>query len=422
MTIKDISKNIPKYIISDFNLLLKYIRNNNEIMNFISNNNLSISEIAYLLKNNFDIKDITCALGNKKRFTSKFKGYRKFCGNIGSCLCNRNNQKFYIDNRSEQDKLEIQKKRRQTNLKKYGVDIASKSDIVKKHQEITMIKKFGVKSPTLNKNILKKIQETNFKRRGVNWPTQDKIIFKKSQKTCFKNHGVLSPIKSKIIQDKIKKTCIEKYGASSPFESKKIKQKIKQILFNKYGVYHGSQVHINEESFKKLNNKNWLENKNKTKEIIEIAKELGVSVKTIHIKFNEFGIKFNKKYRSKYELEIRTFLETIYHKKIIHSRKDIIKPYELDIYLPDIKLAIEFNGIYWHSESINRTVDKNYHLNKTELCEKQNIHLIHIFENEWVNKKEIIKKKLCNIILNKQIKIKNINVIHLPKNIKSIFF
>ena len=76
--------------------------------------------------------------------------------------------------------------------------------------------------------------------------------------------------------------------------------------------------------------------------------------------------------------------------------KNIINPYELDIYIPDKKLAIEYNGVIWHSEKFGK--DKNYHLMKTELCEKQGIRLIHIFEDEWIEHEEIVKSKLKHIL------------------------
>lgn len=74
----------------------------------------------------------------------------------------------------------------------------------------------------------------------------------------------------------------------------------------------------------------------------------------------------------------------------------IIKPYELDIYIPEKKLAIEFNGLIWHSDKFND--DKYYHLNKTELCEKQGIRLIHIFEDEWLEKRKIVESKIKDIL------------------------
>jgi len=73
----------------------------------------------------------------------------------------------------------------------------------------------------------------------------------------------------------------------------------------------------------------------------------------------------------------------------------IIKPNQLDIFIPSHNLAIEFNGLYWHSEQYK---PNNYHLNKTESCEKQGIQLIHIFEDEWLFKQDIVKSRLLNII------------------------
>lgn len=68
---------------------------------------------------------------------------------------------------------------------------------------------------------------------------------------------------------------------------------------------------------------------------------------------------------------------------------------EFDIYNESKKTAIEYNGIYWHSELNGK--NKDYHLNKTELCDKNDIHLIHIFEDEWIYKNDIVKSRLKNI-------------------------
>nr|DAF95480.1 MAG TPA: endonuclease-like protein [Myoviridae sp. ctCo31] len=65
---------------------------------------------------------------------------------------------------------------------------------------------------------------------------------------------------------------------------------------------------------------------------------------------------------------------------------------ELDFYIPEKNLAIEFNGDYWHSTSIDD--DINQQLKKTNLCEQQGIHLIHIWEHEWLNNQEFIKELL----------------------------
>jgi hypothetical protein len=93
--------------------------------------------------------------------------------------------------------------------------------------------------------------------------------------------------------------------------------------------------------------------------------------------------------KSKYEDEIIQFIRTFYTGKILNSNRSVLKRLELDIYLPELNLAIEFNGLYWHSEAAGK--DKNYHLLKTELCEQQGIQLLHIFHNEWEYKKDIVK-------------------------------
>jgi very-short-patch-repair endonuclease len=69
--------------------------------------------------------------------------------------------------------------------------------------------------------------------------------------------------------------------------------------------------------------------------------------------------------------------------------RTILNGKELDIYIPNHKLAIEINGLYHHSEL--KGVDKNYHLNKTVMCEKQNIQLLHFWDYEINNKFEIVK-------------------------------
>jgi hypothetical protein len=96
----------------------------------------------------------------------------------------------------------------------------------------------------------------------------------------------------------------------------------------------------------------------------------------------------------KSENELKEFLKSLNISFIENTRK-IISPLELDIFIPSHNMAIEYNGLYWHSE-IHKP--SNYHLNKTELCEKQNVKLIHIFEDEWLFKQDIVKSRLKNLL------------------------
>lgn len=94
------------------------------------------------------------------------------------------------------------------------------------------------------------------------------------------------------------------------------------------------------------------------------------------------------------EIELYNFILQ-YYPNIIKKRIDNI---ELDIYIPELNLAFEFNGLYWHSEIYK---SKKYHYNKWLICKNNNIQLIHIWEDDWNYKRNIIQ----SIILNRLYKI-----------------
>jgi hypothetical protein len=92
--------------------------------------------------------------------------------------------------------------------------------------------------------------------------------------------------------------------------------------------------------------------------------------------------------QSKIEEELRNYIETL-ESNIIPNTRKIIHPLELDVYIPDRNLAIEMNGLHFHGDRSGK--NKDYHLFKTEECLKLNIRLLHIFEDEWRDKKDIWK-------------------------------
>lgn len=106
-----------------------------------------------------------------------------------------------------------------------------------------------------------------------------------------------------------------------------------------------------------------------------------------------------KTYNSKYEAEIHEWLKEIYKGEILDNKYGIIKDAtkkQLDFYIPEKNLAIEFNGDFWHSVNTGR--DPKYHLNKTKLCQEKGIQLIHVFEYEWNSKKNILKSIISSAL------------------------
>lgn len=98
------------------------------------------------------------------------------------------------------------------------------------------------------------------------------------------------------------------------------------------------------------------------------------------------------KTESKWELEMKDYIRSLGFNA--DKNRQLINPFELDILIEEKKLAFEANGLWWHSEA-NQS-NKQYHLNKTELCEKKGIQLMHIFEDEWMNNSDLVKSMISN--------------------------
>jgi hypothetical protein len=94
---------------------------------------------------------------------------------------------------------------------------------------------------------------------------------------------------------------------------------------------------------------------------------------------------------------VQFITELLPSEKVLTRQKGILlkAKEELDIYVPSLKFAIEYNGLFWHSEKYRET---NYHLNKTIACEHRDIRLFHLFEDEWLYKQDIVKSMLRNIL------------------------
>ena len=99
--------------------------------------------------------------------------------------------------------------------------------------------------------------------------------------------------------------------------------------------------------------------------------------------------------QSNAEIEVNNFVKSLGFQTLEKDRT-ILNGKELDIYIPFKKVAIEYDGLIWHSDKFQK--NKNFHLEKTELCEKHGIRLIHIFENEWINNRKIVEMKLKQIL------------------------
>lgn len=226
-----------------------------------------------------------------------------------------------------------------------------------------------------------------------------KLELEKRKRTTFDKYGVEHVLSHPDIINTRKLTNIKRYGVDNPAKLKSVRQKIssnrKEYDYNRLmSLYDGKLIpNFSLEDFT---------NGDRTTDYEFVCDECG-HVFDSKIKDGIFPkcVKCYPKYISSYEIELVEFLTSTGVENIIQNTRSIIPSGELDIYLPDYNVAIEFNGIYWHSELAGK--DKNYHLTKYVECQEQGIKLIHIFENEWVYKKEIVKSLLM-YLLNKTTK------------------
>ena len=107
---------------------------------------------------------------------------------------------------------------------------------------------------------------------------------------------------------------------------------------------------------------------------------------------------------SSHEIELAEYVRSL-GVDIISNSRQIIRPLELDIYVPSKKIAIEFNGLYWHIGTS--------HVNKLTLCTEKGISLIQIFEDEWVNNKDVVKSMIsAKLGFSDRIYARKCNVVH----------
>jgi len=227
--------------------------------------------------------------------------------------------------------------------------------------------------------IFKKIKETSLQKYGENSFLQTEAFKKLAKKKKLEKYGDEFYNNFK----KSKETNLERYGVEYTCISEEIKKKIQDNRINKYP---------------NLRDKKWLNEQNKTKGVQQISEELGATYRTVYLSFKRLGLsqKFFRFYGEE-QKEISDFIESLDIEVVINDRI-VIKPKEIDIYVPEFRLGVEYNGMYWHSE------DKKKHKEKLDICNSSNIKLLQIWDVEWKSKKEIVKSILRSK-LNKTTKI-----------------
>jgi len=361
-------------------------------------------------------KCCTCEEHGKLSFLDFRRGYAKFC----RPHCSAYNE--YIIKKSIETRIKNSgsieesykkglNKQRKTCIERYGIsngggtkESIEKGKLTKKERygdenyvnaekgKLTKKERYGDENYV---NVEKrKITVSKFSHTRLN------EINQKRKDTIIQRYGTIENY-HKIVSQKIKDTCLELYGVDNVFKRtdiiEKNKERIKECTVNKYdeiisisdGIYHCKCIDTD----------------------CNLCKERCFDI-DLH---NFFNRKFYKldlctnrspikmcAFTSGAEKQLLIFIKSIYSGEIIENDRKIINGKELDIYLPEKKIAFEFNGIYWHSELYK---DKNYHQQKSIECIKNGIQLVHIWEDDWINNQDVVKDIIISKIGLEKIKI-----------------
>lgn len=241
--------------------------------------------------------------------------------------------------------------------------------------------------------------------------------------------GSITPFGSEAVQNKKRETVRNKYGVDNVFMIPEVKEKIKKTIREKYGVDH---ITKNQDVRKKLSKSiksSWDKKDKSLRDKIRLNNSISKSPDDVINSFikddriyytckcphNECNKCVEKTYecpsnihsnRSNTNIELCTKLMPIQYDRIsgttielyvcrildslniIYKTNDrtILNGKELDIYIPEKNLAIECNGIYWHSLK-----EPSFHYRKWKQCKEKGIQLLSIWEDQIINKPEIIK-------------------------------
>ena len=362
---------IQKHYPNEYNLIIHFCEINNLVQ---------ISWLQKLYHYMYDIKGLPkCICGNNRRFRPKSENYKKYLMNNGyiffyteycSNKCSTLNtatkrmatlksnllNNYNVTNVFQLN--EVKEKSRETNLKKYGFEYASQSKSIKEKIKITNLDKYGVEHTLQLQDIKEKSKETNLKKYGFEYSSQNSDIKKKT-----------------------KETNIEKYGVNSPSECeffRKNEFKIAQDI--NYLYYKGDRISI----FKCDCGCDGEHEFEIHKDIYYSRSKSNNPLCTICYPVNE-NVSIQEK-------TLLSYIKDELKLNIIENYRD---QYEIDIYIPEFKIGIEFNGLFWHSFGKKK---KSYHIDKSIYFGERDIRIIHIWEDDWIDKREIIKSQIRSIL------------------------
>lgn len=273
-------------------------------------------------------------------------------------------------------------------LAEYGVENRFQLSDTKEKTKATLIKKYGVENYAKSEIFRDKMSQWHQTDYGVTAKL-------KRENTCQEKYGDKYPLSSPEIRQKGRTQLAKRYGVDTPLKIPEIQARRLATNKERFGIEHYTQSHLSDCTILNLRNKDWIIDQLSTKSLRTISAETGYSYSHLCKLIREHGIDIST--RSSFQTEISMFIQSFGIPLVENSRQILPSGLELDIYLPSLRIAIECNGDYWHSEN-GGNKGKEYHSSKTNECLANDIKLIHIFEHQWHSKKAIFESMLAHIL------------------------
>lgn len=256
----------------------------------------------------------------------------------------------------------------------------------------TMIGRYGVSNIFKDVDLVKKAR---LQKLGVEHAMQSTDVKNKTKDTNLKKLGYTTNLLTPQHQaNRLSK--IQELGGQAEINNRISVARTTQYSGKEYWIRNTPSIGT-DILFDRLHDPLWLQQENTTKSLVQIAEELGITQPALTYWFAKHGIAAICN-NSQPQNDLTSFIKSVIpDTEVLSNIRSVISPFELDVYIPAYNLAFEFNGIFWHGE-LSGGKDKQYHQNKTNMCNIRNIRLIHVFENEWVHQQDIVKSRICNIL------------------------
>ena len=303
-------------------------------------------------------------------------------GVFKKCCCRSCAQKA-VDN--EQKK----KKRIETCMNKYGAPHNWASKELREHGKQTCLQKYGYTSYSQTSAFKEQVKQTSLERYGVENILSKPSIRDQIKQTCLKKYGVEYYPQDDTSKIKRKQTMQERYGVDTPFALQSAIQKQQEFRTNES---YNQIIKFNTECKPLFTYEEFAKNGPFHMYLWECKKCGHIFEHTARTANNGYHtIRCEKcSPNSQIQKQLQDFVLSISPDAKFNTR-NIISPKELDIYIPSKNIAIEFNGVFYHNDY---HVESDYHLNKLNSCRDKHIHLIHIWDCDYVNHPQIIQDRL----------------------------